>query len=312
MAIVLRKLSVRLVPALCVLALLVVLPSSAQAYPEGDDVLKFLPEDSQFVVSVKVASFLKSGVWTEMRQEVKDLNDLAKSFKDSTGLTPDEVDQLVLSGRRGEIFMVVRTNKAINGPDLAASIKGSTFKETKVGRFTIYENQKDADESFAVFDNKTLLVGRAAQLKTVLMRDRTPRFSAAMRTALAQTDFTQTLAFAADVKVFADGKTQAGPLDAFTEPVIALAGSARAGDDLTVKLTILCKDAEAAEDGRKLLDGVLVFVKYAYKNDKDVPKEVIDLVRRVKVTTDGNSIHATATIPAAALAKATRSFMNKK
>ena len=65
-----------------------------------------------------------------------------------------EVEQVVVAGRGSDPlpFIVARTSKAVNAADLT---KAGNFKEAKVGRYTLYENQMDAKSSFALVDDKT-------------------------------------------------------------------------------------------------------------------------------------------------------------
>ena len=68
--------------------------------------------------------------------------------------------------------------------------KGTTYKETKVGSFTMYEPEKDEyREAFCVVSDKVLVVARAKQLKPVLERNKMPEWSAGIQAGMKQADF---------------------------------------------------------------------------------------------------------------------------
>jgi hypothetical protein len=83
-----------------------------------------------------------------------------------------------------------------------------TFTETKVGRFTVYEGKSSNKSgpaasqafSFALVDSKRMVAGPSAVLRSVLDRDKAPKFSDNMQAALKQMDSKATIAFAADAK----------------------------------------------------------------------------------------------------------------
>ncbi len=93
--------------------------------------------------------------------------------------------------------------------------------------------------------------------------------------------------------------------------------SAQDSDDLAIQCTVVCKDVETAEDAHKLVDGCLVVCKYFLKNQKDLPKdfparEALDLVRKVKVMSDGTVTTASVAIPSSLLSKTIRSIIPRK
>jgi len=305
--------------AAAALALLAAL-APATAYPADPpaDALKYLPDGADFVVSVKVGELLDSGVWKEVRKEVKDFDKMTKDFKDMTTLDPADIDRVTLAGKMGKgsedaaPLVAARTRRAVKAADLAAFQKNKQFKETKVAGQTVYEDGKDGT-AFAVIGGNMVLAGPGKQLRAVLERRGQAKLSDAMRASLRQADFSQTVAFAADVHLFhIEDKKGSGVEQRFLEPLVGVAGSARVGNDLDVKLTVLCKDAETADDARKLADAGLVLLKYFARDQKDFPKEGLDLIKKVKVSAEGTNVSATVTVPGPVLAKAVKALSDKK
>src|SRR5262249_9486050 len=150
-------------------------------------------------------------------------------------------------------------------------------REGKVGRYSLYEGQGDA---FCVAEKKVVLFGKPETLRKVLTRDKEPQLSANMKAALKEADFSSTFAVALDVK----GMTQKGGgppgrnpgLTPFADPfgTGVLMNDAEAGavdvklpasGDVTVKSVIIYKDAKAAEDNKKIIEGKLAELR----NNKD-------------------------------------------
>src|SRR5262249_22209871 len=123
-----------------------------------------------------------------------------------------------------------------------------------------------------------------------------------------------TVAYAVDFAALADKKEEKkdDPFGKYLKGLAGAAGSLKAGDDLAVKLTVLCTDEETADDVRKLIEGILVVVKRYGMGEPGFPKEALDVTRKVRVTTEGKSTHVSVTVPAPVLASAVRSGMEKK
>ncbi len=189
------------------LAVLIVLaawiqPGRARADQPGDDLLKYLPDDCQAVVSLQVAECLKSGAWKDLRADFPEFEDVKKAFKEATNLTPDQVERVVVGFRSDRPpFFAARTSRELKVSDITAALKNPTIKESKVGGETLYENQTDANTSFVLIGGTTTLIGPADQLRGVLGRRGPPRHAPDLRDVLAKADFKQTCVCAADIKV---------------------------------------------------------------------------------------------------------------
>jgi hypothetical protein len=194
-------------------------------------------------------------------------------------------------------------------------MKGATFKEVQAGGQTVHENQNDRNASFVLVGGTTVLIGPAPVLRAVLERRGGPKHPPGLQAALAKAGFAQTCVCAGDVKLLS---TLLGPgqAQAYLDTVHGGVLSVQVGDDLTVRLTVACKDAETTEDARRLLDGCLVVCKYAVKGRKGLPEgfpaqEALDALRKAKVTSEGGAATAALTVPAPVLARAVRSLFPK-
>jgi hypothetical protein len=293
--------------------------ASAGQTPLPADVVRYLPNDCHFLIAARAQQFLQSGVWKGIQNDAENLRSIVEQLPKETGVSPQQVDYVVMadSGREKEAsFWIVRLNKPVKGSELAATQKEAKFKESDIAGQKVYENQKKTEESFAVVDGKTILNGRVETIRAVLERGGAPHWDASFERMMREADFDRTLVIRGDSKFFSSDKSKkqtGGKVDEkYFKSLGGAIASARADDDLAVELTMVCKDAETAEDVRKVADGALVVLKYVLEDDKDIPKEVYDLIRQVKASSEGHNCRATVTVATTALAKLAQNINKDK
>jgi predicted Zn finger-like uncharacterized protein len=282
--------------------------------------LRYLPDDSPLVVSVRVADIRASGAWQELTREIPQLQALAD--KGDNGLALSDVKTIVWGGNptTGSVVTVMETTRSVAAKDLQAKKRNQRYTPRTVGSYTLYEGQFDA---FCVVSSRTILTGAPQTLRTVLERNAAPRLSATMERALADVDFSKAVASAMDMSAFANKKKDGGPrlggglFDALggfggfadkstTEPeTVAL--EVEVSKDVTTRLVLGYRDASAAEAGKRDLDKAKAQV--GDLTQRGVPKEVADALGQVQVTLSGARLTATSTIQVGPLARGVKGLV---
>lgn len=298
-----------LVAGIAIAALLVVVAGGAAAFwlfgSSGAESMKFLPNNPNFVVSVKVDDLMASDSWKELEKTMPNFKKGTEDMEKETGLTPAAIAHVLMGGQgegKEEPVVVVRTKKQVTASDLLAKIKNGKYTEVKVNKYAMQQGEqssysKIAPKAFCVVDAKLVVYGRADTLRAILERDKKPELSSGLQTALKETDLTKPIAFAVDFKDImakANRRPSKDPLSQGMGMVEALAGQATFNPD-RITATALCKDAEAADNLRKLIEGGLV----AAKMQPGLPKEFTSGLESVKVTSSGSKLTLTSDLKAA-------------
>ncbi len=295
----------------------VVSPTSAQHSSSSDDVTRYVPDDCRYIISVRLGQFLQSGIWKAIQEDIKSLRDLKKDFQEHTHFSMEQIDRVSLAGagtepRKEAFFWIWHVGPSLKAADLIARFKLENHKKIEINGQTLYESLKKDDDSYGVIGEKTILWGPTQKIRAILVRNGKPKLNHDLETALKQADFSKTLAFAGwpEVKDFPEKKDSSlSGFEKFLKQVLGIAGSVQADEDLAVKLDVVFHDAETAEDGRKLADGALVVLWYTFQDDKNVPKEardLINLLRQIKISSQGTTVRATVTVPANVIKKAVK------
>jgi hypothetical protein len=192
--------------------------------------------------------------------------------------------------------VVLRTTKAIKATDIVAAKQGSSFKEEKVNGNTVYHSDRGS-MSFCVAESKVVIYGQLDRVKEVLERNKKPRFTTGLETALKQADFSDTIAFAADVREVGQGFAL-GPMT--RENTEGVAGSIQIKSDVRARVIALCKDSQSAADIKKWLDGELENFK------KIAPGVLQKILDDVSISTSGSKVQGKLQFKVGGLVKAVR------
>ncbi len=274
----------------------------------GMSEMKYLPNDTQLVVSVRVDQGLNSDLIRKVRNDFKPANSKDDPFDDSQaekeyGTGWSNIERITLagslagSGRENDVT-IIRTRKSVRASDLKANMEQRHFEEYKLDRFLIYQNPSESQYSFCVAEDRIVVFGRFLTLKRLLDRGTKPELPEAMQKALDSTDFSRTVAIAYHFKELlkSDKISPNGrrPLQDLTGPlgqllskdksdptenekrmekllgtVEAMNGSIEIKSDATVSVTLFCKDASAAEEIKKSLEEGLTVAKDQIKEIKE-------------------------------------------
>jgi hypothetical protein len=295
---------------------------------------KYFPNDTQIVFSVRVSQGMNSDLVKQLRADFKPDNKKDDPFDDSNaekeyGIPLANIDRMTFaqaprdkdsSGGQPHVT-IIRTLKPVKGSDLKSNIEGHKFEETTVDRYTIYK--QDYGNSFCVAEERIVVYAPYNFLKQILYRGKRPELPEAMEKALKNADFTKTAAFAINVKDLLkddtstplgrkpakemggflatflskdDPKEKANQYEQLLDKVEALSGSAEIKSDATLTVTLVCKEASAAEDIRKILEDGLAIARDKIKDIKDdseMPKDaLLEAAHNVSFTVNGNTLTA--------------------
>jgi hypothetical protein len=284
------------------------LMSYFRSSPLTDD-LKYMPDNTQVITTARVDQLLSSSAWQDLKKEIPEIDAVfeKQALPGAPGeLKPGDVAQVTggatLDGK--EAIIVVHAKKEFTPDEIKKSVPGGSVDEVKTpSGFTIYD-AKGQGYFISDKDKKVLVQGKTEVLRKVLERNGKPALSDGMQAALKLADFSSSMAFAVclkDAKLPGADPTSAVPLssdmvkggEVVAKDIDMIAGQVHFSSDIDVATTLVCKDAKAAEDYRKLVEGSLVLTKkltaFGLKNDNAI-KGVSDIVDAMKAASSGNKV----------------------
>jgi hypothetical protein len=265
---------------------------------------KYLPDNCQFLVSLRMDRIEASKAYKDLKDAFPNLSQAEANGRYPV-LRRAGADLTVMGGASlatPDFVTVTKTRKPITANDLLADNKGSAYKEVKVGRYTLYQGAQDA---FCLPDGRTVVIGQPDTLRRALERGKAAPLSPGLQAAMNHTDFSKTAAWAVSFK---ESRPQQGGVPGLPQLGLpennlfsadGLAGYADIGSDIRIVFTVLCKDAAAAEDTRKLIDGGVVAVKRAGR----LSPEALEMIDGLKLSTSGNNLTGDLTLKTPALIK---------
>ncbi len=286
--------------------------------------IRYLPDDPHFVASVRVNKVLASEEYTRLKAEFPDPNDdPEKEFADKFGFPLHKVTRLTAGGKNAQkeskyqYVVIARTEKAFSAEEIQANmkvapeVKGRQFRTIDVGKQKIYAETFELTPGnvvtgrvFCLPESNVIVSGWDADiLRAILERDKKPELPPAMQNAMGEADYSQTAVLVLNVKALRESGTASRDLSTLhgnEEDLQPLLNSTEGavvqcslGATLKTQATLLCTDAKAAEDGKKLLEGGLVRFKQRIKEAPGAPKEFPNLFDAIKINSSGSRIVAT-------------------
>ena len=309
-------------------ALLVHMAAAPAADAPGTNAdLKFMPADSNVLIAVRVDQILGTTMAKRLKQDGGDLAQLIASQLEQTsehgfGSPLSNVDSLTMAGSVGakdSLVVAVHFKQAVKAETILKSRKlpggkgekQPSFKEIKVGPFTLYESPDVFRQSFCIVSEKVMLSGDAKLLRSVLER-KEPKYRSEMQAALEKTDFTRSLNLVMDIKGMRAAKGDAFPVG--TLPGVDLnkllsntdwiVKSIQVGDDkITATGTASCSNPkDAALLQQQSMATIATVMKELEK--RGAPKEILEVLGGAKVEVSGNTVSGGTTIPLEVILKA--------
>lgn len=293
----------------------------------ASDALKYLPNDSQVVVSCNVDELVNSKLYQQLKTEVPNFQKGEREFEGEFGVSLDNIARMTVGGNSGgtvsdDVVGVVRLKKGVTAADVCTKMKvresrkDVAFKEISVGKFTIYDEtyrfswrdeKSDVEhgEAFCLPESTLLLFAKLEPLRRVLERNKAPELPEKMREVLRTADFSTTFGLAVNINALVSRGLPKNFLqeanrnlgvslpenDEFLQGLDGLVVDAHlASSQATLNATLLCKEAKVAEDVKKVLDAAQVVLRNTLKQAPGVPREASELVDSVKFLTSGAKV----------------------
>lgn len=133
---------------------------------------RFLPDKFALLVSVNVEAVLGSKLYEKLKSTFAGNLDIDEASKGVIGLPVSGVRRVIVgSHTKDDTITIVLTKEPITADAIKNNLK-EEFKETKVGKYVMYEGKKNI---FSVVDDRTVVGAETAEpLKKVLERDKPP------------------------------------------------------------------------------------------------------------------------------------------
>jgi HEAT repeat protein len=277
--------------------------------------LYYLPDNAQVIAVMDLEALNGSEAFRRFKEEAKITNaEIDVEFLRVLGVKFSQISRAVLGGNFGEatdVVLVLRLNAPITIDTILASKRRDRFERVTINRDEVHEGQQEA---YCVPDDRTVVLGTPEAVRKVLRRGRKASLSPGTQAALGKTDLGRVLSVAVDIRDLQPKKNAVlqrafppawAPL--FDAEAFALVADVR--EFLGVTATMVCRDADHAEDLKSLLEGSF----QALRRMPGASRNTVQVLEMCKVTTSGANLTASATVPAdlvteplLALGKATR------
>jgi hypothetical protein len=294
------------------------------------DEMRYLPDDSRFVLSVNVRGTLASAVgqklasskvWRDLLEGRlnPDGEGLDALFEKQMGIPFRDITRITAGGNVSDFnrpsqyvtvlkvkdagrfrFRERRTEFEAGTGKILTTWVDSRCEEETVGRFTLKKGRMDSTEAaYCIPNPETVVFGPVNAVRAALKRDRPAELSSGMREAMAQVDFSSAFAGAITLQ---DLQGEAGNMvnrarqdvnrefPGLGDSVVALCGEIRMGSHLDLEVTALCKDAKSATKAAEELSRVLKKAQGKVENQANVPQEFVKLITDIRITARGKRV----------------------
>jgi hypothetical protein len=185
--------------------------------PSGlTDELTYMPDDLEWLASVKVATIVESDFYKTMEKEIKDTTPDYAELKDmekEIGIGVKDIERVTVGGsfprkvpgakpssddEEFPMIIVIKSKKKVTLGDVYRSERYHMQVESNVGSYTmrVFEDRNKAGKKMAICvpDSKTIVAGPPEILQRVLKRGRKTELSDGMKEAMKNADFTEAAA----------------------------------------------------------------------------------------------------------------------
>jgi hypothetical protein len=239
--------------------------------------MKYVPDACKSIHSTRVAKIRSSSVWKSIESELSadDKKHMSDEFE-RLGLKVEDVERRTSASAKDGSITIITANKSISASSIAGKSSGIKYKETKVGSYTMYE-QEGGGSCFAVPESKIYIEGSKNLIESVLKRDKKPELPDGMKKAMDLVNFSSCDVSASDLSDHGPGADK---------DVLAKASEMDYSSDVTVKEITLCKNSEAADDKKKEAEVAFKKLKKAFEEKKNSD----DFLPEVTFSTSGSKL----------------------
>ncbi len=160
--------------------------------------LKYLPADTNLVFVIQMGELLASDGFKKLRKEIPEFDkEFGPSFRKEFGFEISNVKTMTFGGdvnSKGPVG-VIQLKEPLKPETLLKGISTprfegdkNTYKEEKLGKFTIFVPSEKYRETICLVNEKTIVYAKNEELKAVLMREKPAELSAGMAAALKNAD----------------------------------------------------------------------------------------------------------------------------
>lgn len=280
----------------------------------GED-LQYLPNQCYVVGTVRVIDLVGTPVYREMRAEAAKLDpdeDLDRQFQITMGLPITDASHLTFgAGQKDHFAMVLHTRRDVTPAELMKNMKTRffqipavisqkpkaewiprKFKEIQIAGHTVHEEDGDfTHTAFCVVNPRTVVFSDLEPMRAILERKGTAEIPAGLQRALDQVNTSRPLVVAInfqDVLGTLQRDLAFGEMGNALNGVEAAAFEATFGQDVQAAAQVLCKDAAAADQVKKMAEGFIALAKISGQ----LPPDLAKTVNSIKFTTSGNRVAA--------------------
>lgn len=291
----------RFLPVVAILALTSIVSAQSETGPVNGDDAKWLLDNAEVVFKLNIKQMMESKLMKdrgikEMRKMIEG-NAKAKEILDSMGLDPVKDFDAVLASAAGTSASDAKALIAIVGkfdrPKVEKAMSQSDkIKSSKEGNTTVFEFEMQGQSLYGAFANDNTMVmtqDKEATLNAVKNGGKkTAEMSKGMKSALARFSGQESMAMAMVVSEELRKMLQMAPRggEAASKLQTIMAGIT-VTENVDFNIRGITGDAKAAGTLAKLIDGLKAAAGLA---GDDVPKQLIDLLDSVKVTSDKESV----------------------
>jgi hypothetical protein len=213
--------------------------------------IRYFPDTTKSVRSVLVEKVRDSDLYTGWQKDASTSKSPmnGQQIEDFLGVREEDIERVTKATTKDEEFTIISTKKKLETSLIVSKFK---FKETKVGKYTMYEPSTGgsgathgfgASVAFAFPTSNIYVAGPPNGLKSILERDGQPSLSEDMKHAMSMADFSKCMASASE---FRDSKA-AGSVTTIHTDAEYETDEAEISSDVSVRYTVAYRDSKTAE-----------------------------------------------------------------
>jgi hypothetical protein len=222
------------------------------------ELLRYLPNYSQIVISLRPPSIAKSQVFRRLARRSPKVRKLEAEFEEGSGLPLARVKQMMVSiVGNDEPVVACRMDSTIHVADMFANMREprSNYSEEKVAGHIIHV--KNRANAFSIVRQDLVLFGHLDTLQAILLREGPPELSGGLKTAMNCADFSKDCVVVMNSKdllrkawsrLNLEANEPHELMDAIMLADAAVAAEASFGEVMEEQLIIHCKDADTAKE----------------------------------------------------------------